>query len=282
MLIPTKEILISARSGNYAVGAFNIYNLEGATAVIRAAEEMKSPVMLQLLPVAIHIGKSPLVAMCCEMGRRATVPVSVHLDHCSDLEIHRFAIECGVSSVMADGAGLEFEDNIRFTSSIVDLAAGRGCGVEGELGKLSGEEDGLNVDEKQARLTSPDEVAEFVHRTSVDALAVCIGNVHGRYSRPPQLDFDRLSAIAERVSVPLVLHGASGIPEDLVTEAIRRGVCKFNVNTEVRSAYLEEMRSCFAGEGKIELVDLMRRAIEAMQEQVRQKMVLFCSADKAA
>lgn len=282
MLIPTREILQAARRGGYAVGAFNIYNLEGATAVVRTAEELKSPVLLQILPSALQLGGRPLVAMCCELANCAKVPVAVHLDHCSVPELHNIALESGVSSVMADGAGMGFEDNVRFTTSIVMLAKEKFAAVEGELGKLSGEEDGLRMDEKEAKLTSPDEAVEFVERTGIDALAVCIGNVHGRYRNPPELDFNRLEVISKRVTTPLVLHGTSGLPDHMITEAIRLGVCKFNVNTEVRSQYMKEMESCFNSPDKVELVDLMQRSIDAMMVPVRQKIKLFCSADKTA
>ena len=278
MLKPTKEMLVEACKNRYAIGAFNIYNLEGATAVIRSAEELKSPVILQLLPTAVMLGGSPLVKLCLELGRKASVDVAVHLDHCSSMEIHKFAIESGVSSVMADGAGMEFDDNVKFTSSIVQMARQNGAAVEGELGKLSGEEDGLKVDEREAKMTSPAEAALFIEKTGVDALAVCIGNVHGRYKNPPRLDFARLLGIAKVTDIPLVLHGTSGLPDEMIKEAIGLGVCKFNVNTEVRNEYLRTMKEAFEQEEKVELVDIMERSITAMMEPVKQKIRLFNSA----
>ena len=271
-------MLVDASGSGYAIGAFNIYNLEGATAVIRSAEELRSPVILQLLPTAIKLGGSPLVKLCLELGRKASVDVAVHLDHCSSKEIHTFAIESGVSSVMADGAGMEFDDNVEFTSAIVQMAHRNSAAVEGELGKLSGEEDGLAVDEREAKMTSPAEAARFIEKTGVDALAVCIGNVHGKYKKPPQLDFKRLRQIAEVTDVPLVLHGTSGLPDKMIKEAIELGVCKFNVNTEVRIAYLRTMKEAFENAEKVELIDLMERSIRTMMEPVKQKIRLFNSA----
>jgi len=281
MLVKTRDLLNQARKNRYAVGAFNIYNLEGAKAVVQSATELNSPVMLQILPSALKLGGSPLVALCLEMARTAGVPVAVHLDHCPTADTLHFAIKCGFSSVMADGSDLGYEDNICFTKDIVAAAHPKDCAVEAELGKLSGEEDGLSVDVREERMTSPDEVDDFVERTEIDTLAVCIGNVHGRYLSSPELDFDRLEAIAQRVDLPLVLHGTSGLPEEMITRSIERGVCKFNVNTEVRTAYVDQLRLSFTDSNKTELLELMEASIKAMKEPIRSKIELFCSVDKA-
>lgn len=281
MLVQTSKLLSQARANGYAVGAFNVYNLEGALAVIQTAEELKSPVMLQILPSALHLGGSPLVALCLEMANNSVIPVAVHLDHCPSAETIYFAIDNGFSSVMADGSDLDFQDNLRFTSDIVSRAHARGTGVEAELGKLSGEEDGLSVDAREARMTSPEEAVEFISKTGIDALAVCIGNVHGRYHQPPNLDFDRLEDIARQVDIPLVLHGTSGLPAEMISRAMAAGVCKFNVNTEVRTAYIDQLRQSFSTPGKTELLGLMEDSIEAMKEPIRSKIALFCSVNRA-
>ena len=282
MLTPTGEMLKRARKGRYAVGAFNIYNLEGATAVVRAARAQRSPVMLQLLPSALNIGGRPLVALCLALAEEAEVEVAVHLDHCSDHVMLRNALAYGCSSVMADGSSLGYEDNIRFTREIVAYAAGLGREVEAELGKLSGEEDGISVAAREASLTDPAQAADFAEKTGVAALAVCIGNIHGTYHSPPQLDFDRLEAIAGKVSVPLVLHGTSGLPDEMIARAIGCGVGKFNVNTEVRTAYLRELGEKFRSGVKVELVEIMQRTIDVMQSVVEEKITLFGSAGKSA
>ena len=204
MLTDTNTLLVNARRGGYAVGAFNIYNLEGAAAVVQTAEEMKSPVILQILPSALSVGKKPLVSLCLEMAQGAEVPVSVHLDHCSDTETILYALDCGLSSVMADGSGLGFEDNVTFTRNIVSAANEKPVNitVEAELGKLSGTEDGILVSQRESNMTCPDEAARFVDQTGIDALAVCIGNIHGKYPSDPELDFDRLKAIAGKWLFP--------------------------------------------------------------------------------
>lgn len=282
MLSSTALLLQQARARGYAVGAFNIYNLEGAMAVVKAAEELQSPVILQLLPSALQLGGRPLATMCLALAQEATVEVALHLDHCDSAEMLAFALECGFSSVMADGSALSYEENIRFTRRIVALAAARGRAVEAELGKLSGEEDGITVAEREAKMTDPDEAVDFVSKTEVAGLAVCIGNVHGPYHQPPDLDFGRLANIAKRVEVPLVLHGTSGLPDEMITRAIGYGVCKFNVNTEVRTAYMQALGDRFRSTAKVELLEIMQLGIAAMKKPVQEKIRLFKSANMSA
>lgn len=282
MLKNTAALLSHATSVGYAVGAFNVYTLEGATAVVAAAEELQSPVMLQLLPSALSIGGRPLLATCLALAEDAAVPIAVHLDHCSSQVTLMKTMLWGASSVMADGSELPFEQNIKFTRQIVEIAKELGAGVEAELGRLSGKEDGIAVHQRQALLTSPEQADEFVQQTGVDALAVCIGNVHGRYRQKPELDFARLEKIRQRVDVPLVLHGTSGLPDELIDKAIEHGICKFNVNTELRQACLRATERCFsdAQPGKHpELTWIMEESINSMKEVVAEKIKLFRSAE---
>ncbi|HEY7712709.1 MAG TPA: class II fructose-bisphosphate aldolase, partial [Candidatus Entotheonella sp.] len=169
---------------------------------------------------------------------------------------------------------------VAFTRQIVELAHTQDAAVEAELGRLSGTEDGLTIPEYEARLTDPAEAVDFVSQTRVDALAVCIGNVHGRYRNEPQLDFDRLSAIRQSISTPLVLHGASGLPESVVQQAIHLGICKFNVNTEVREAYIETLRQQLQLPASPDLIALMQEAETAMQNVVAAKLRLFGSTGR--
>jgi tagatose 1,6-diphosphate aldolase GatY/KbaY len=205
--------------------------------------------MLQLHPGAMQHGGQPLVALCLAAAQAATVPVMVHLDHSNSSAAIQEALAAGITSVMADGSHLPYDDNVAFTQMIVAMAHRHQAIVEAELGRLTGTEDGLTVPEYEARFTDPVQAADFVARTGVDALAICIGNVHGRYRREPCLDFDRLAALQRSVPVPLVLHGASGLPEAMVRQAITLGVHKFNVNTEVREAYVEALRDCLQAAG---------------------------------
>ncbi|NWF71214.1 MAG: class II fructose-bisphosphate aldolase [Chloroflexi bacterium] len=275
------DLLSAAQHGGYAVGAFNVYNLEGVQAVIAAAEAESSPVILQIHPKALLHGGAPLIVLCQTAADEARVPAAVHLDHSASAEAIERALHLGITSVMADGAGLSYADNVIFSRAMVALAHKHGASVEAELGQISGTEDDLVVAENDARLTDPAQAVEFVNETGLDALAVCIGNVHGQYRGEPQLDLARLAEIRRRVSVPLVLHGASGLKEQHIREAIRLGVCKFNVNTELRQAYLTAARSALTGAKPADLSDLIAAVVAAVKTVVLDKLRLFASGGKA-
>jgi tagatose 1,6-diphosphate aldolase GatY/KbaY len=275
----TIDLLREAAEKGYAVGAFNVYNLEGVGAVVRAAEKAASPAILQIHPTAFQHGGIPLVALCLAAAQEARVPVAVHLDHCASADDIRAALAAGLTSVMSDGSHLAYEENVEFSREMATLAHAQEGTVEAELGRLAGTEDGLSVAEYEAKLTAPDQAVDFVARTGIDALAVCIGNVHGRYRTEPRLDFERLESIRQKVAVPLVLHGASGLPDETVKRAIALGVSKFNVNTEVRQAYLEALRQGLAGSA--DLLDLMKGAVAAMEAVVAEKLRLFGSVGQA-
>jgi tagatose 1,6-diphosphate aldolase GatY/KbaY len=221
------------------------------------------------------------VALCLEAARLTSVPVAVHLDHSTQTADITAALAAGVTSIMADGSHLPYPDNTAFTRQMVSLAHAHQAAVEAELGRLSGTEDGLTIPEYEAKLTDPAQAADFVSQTGIDALAVCIGNVHGRYRSEPRLDFERLGAIRHAVSVPLVLHGASGLPEATVQRSIALGVRKFNVNTEVREAYISTLRQSLQAAKAPDLLDLMHSAETAMQAVVAEKLRLFGSIGKA-
>lgn len=281
MLTSTTTLLREARQGGYAIGAFNVYNLEGARAVVRAAETQHSPVMLQVHPSSLQHGGHPLVALCLAAARTAQVPVAVHLDHSTAEESIRAALEAGVTSIMADGSHLAYQDNVAFTRRMATMLHATQGTVEAELGRLTGTEDGLTVPEYEAKFTDPAQAVDFVAQTGIDALAVCIGNVHGRYRSAPQLDFERLAAIRRAVAVPLVLHGTSGLPDAMIHHAITLGVCKFNVNTEVRDAYVGAIQHCVQHATRPDLLDMMQAAEDAMHAVVVAKLQLFGSPTQA-
>ncbi|HVA88261.1 MAG TPA: class II fructose-bisphosphate aldolase [Chloroflexota bacterium] len=282
MLVATNTLLRQAQAGGFAIGAFNIYNLEGARAVVAAAEEVRGPAMLQVHPAALRHGGLPLIALCLAAARAADIPIGVHLDHSASRDDILAALDEGIPSIMADGSHLDYYENLAFTREMAILAHARGAVVEAELGRLTGTEDDVTVAEHAARLTDPVQAADFVARTEVDALAVCIGNVHGPYRGEPRLDFARLAAIREAVAVPLVFHGASGLPEPLVRRAIAAGVCKLNVNTEVRAAYLDALRLSVGESESPDLLMVMRKGTEAMQGVVSAKLRLFGSAGRGS
>lgn len=280
MLSPTISLLRAATDGTYGLGAFNVYNLEGVRAVLAAAETNRSPVILQIHPSALKQGGAALISLCLMAAQEASVPISVHLDHSRSKDEIRAALQAGLTSIMADGSHLPYDENVDFTREMVSLVHEHGGTVEAELGRLTGTEDDVTVQEYEANLTAPEQARGFIIETGADALAICIGNVHGRYRGSPRLDLDRLAAIRAAVSVPLVLHGASGLGESLVRRSIELGICKFNVNTEVRAAYLDALREGL-GTHSTDLLDLLERAIDAMKDAVSAKLQLFGSISKA-
>ncbi|XP_074354655.1 uncharacterized protein LOC141693454 isoform X3 [Apium graveolens] len=276
----TKQLLLNAEKGKYAIGAFNVYNLEGIEAVVAAAEEERSPAILQIHPSALKQGGIPLVSCCISAAKEARVPITVHFDHGNSKKELVEVLQWELDSVMVDGSELNFIENITYTKYITNLAHAKGILVEAELGRLSGTEDELTVEDYEAKLTDIEQAQEFIDETGIDALAVCIGNVHGKYpASGPKLRLDLLKDLHElclKNEVCLVLHGASGLPKDLVQECIKYGVRKFNVNTEVRKAYMDSLSNPHK-----DLVHVMASAKEAMKIVIAEKMHLFGSAGKA-
>lgn len=241
-LVTTTELLKNAQEGHYAIGAFNVENMEMVMAVISAAEELQAPVILQTTPSTIkYAGLDYYLANARVAAERASVPVAMHLDHGSSFDLAMKALRVGYTSIMIDGSHESYEDNIALSKAVVDACSPSQIPVEAELGKVGGKEDDLDGGEGSA-YTDPIEAKIFVERTGVSSLAVAIGTAHGLYKGEPKLDLERLSEIREVVSVPLVLHGGSGIPDETIIESIKRGICKVNYATELRIAYSEGVK----------------------------------------
>ncbi len=239
MLINTIDLVRQAHRRGVAVIAFNTYDLELTRGIVSAAEQLQQPIILQLGVQSIKDYGEPLVAATVAAARVAQVPVALNLDHCSDLDVIEQCLAWGFSSALADGSRLSYEENVAFTRRAVILAARYGAAIEAELGYLAGTEDGITVEQKEASLTDPARAREFIEQTRAALLAISIGNVHGYTPNPPSLDFERLAQVEAQVDVPLVLHGASGIGKEGIQHAIRLGIAKLNVNTEVRSAFVK-------------------------------------------
>ncbi len=244
-LVTTKQMLLDAQKGGYAVGAFNVENMEMVQAVAAAAEALGAPVIMQTTPSTVSYGGLDYYyANVKAAAEAAKVPIAVHLDHGSSFELAMQALRAGYTSVMIDGSHNVFEENIAVTKAVVDACAPAQVPVEAELGKVGGKEDDL--DGGAGGYTVPAEAAEFVERTGVSSLAVAIGTAHGVYVGEPKLDLDRLSEIRKVVSIPLVLHGASGLTDQAVQESIRRGICKVNFATELRIAFSNGVKQVLA------------------------------------
>lgn len=280
-LVTSEKMLLDAQKGGYAVGAFNVENMEMVKAVLAAAEELKAPVMLQTTPGTIKYGTVETYAAIVKAeAEKVSVPVCLHLDHGDSFELAVQAMKAGYTSVMIDGSHADFEENIAITKKVVDVAKAIGIPVEAELGKVGGKEDDLEADADTN--TDPMEAKEFAERTGISSLAVAIGTAHGFYVGTPVLDKPRVSAIKEVVSVPLVLHGASGLSEEDVRECVERGMCKVNFATELRAAYTAAVKKLL--EEKPETYDpkkLGNVGMEAVKEQVKIRMKM-CGCDGKA
>jgi ketose-bisphosphate aldolase len=274
MLATGTTLLTDARAGRRAVAAITTYTLESTRAICLAAERTGQPVMLQAGSGSFGaVGRVPLAAAALASAREASVPVGVHLDHCKDPAEIDACLELGYSSVMIDGSHLEFEQNVALTRAVVERAHAAGAWVEAELGALAGDEDSSG-DVEVGAMTDPDQAAEFAARTGVDALAVAVGNVHGFTPVPVRLDLPRLREIAAATPVPLVLHGASGLPEEDLLGAVAAGVVKVNINAELRRAHLTALATGMAEAGD-DVRALQHRAIEAMAKIAAAKIGLL-------
>lgn len=276
--VTSEEMLNRAQTGNYAVGAFNAENMEMVKAIIAAAEELRAPVMIQTTPSTVKYGSlETFYGMVSAEAKKASVPVCLHLDHGNSFELAVKAIHAGYTSVMIDGSHEDFEGNIEVSKKVADVANALGIPVEAELGKVGGKEDDLEADADTN--TDPEEAREFVERTGVTSLAIAIGTAHGFYAGTPVLDKERVSQIREVVSVPLVLHGASGLSDEDVRECVSRGICKVNFATELRKAYTDACKKLL--EEKPETFDPKKMGvvgIEAVKELVKGRMVV-CGCD---
>ncbi|MDU2490954.1 class II fructose-1,6-bisphosphate aldolase [Clostridium sp.] len=281
-LITTKNILKRAQEGHYAIGAFNVENMEMVMAVISAAEEMNAPVIMQTTPSTVkYAGLDYFLANVKVAASSASVPVVMHLDHGSSFDLAAQALRAGYTSIMIDGSHESFEENIALSKAVVDMCKPSGIAVEAELGKVGGKEDDLDGGEGDA-YTDPQEAREFVERTGVDSLAIAIGTAHGMYKGEPKLDLERLSEIRDVVSVPLVLHGGSGIPDSKVQEAINRGICKVNYATELRIAFTHGVNEYLkANPNEIDPKKYNKAGLEEVKKFVKEKIQVCGCQNKA-
>ena len=281
-LVPMAEILNKANQENYAVGGFNINNLEFLQGIIRAAEESNSPLILQTSEGAMrYIGSDYVVGMVEAATKNTSIPVALHLDHGSSFASTMACIRLGYSSVMIDASHDPFEENVEKTKKVVEAAHNVGVSVEAELGQLGGTEDDVTVDEEDATYTRPDEAVEFIERTGVDALAIAIGTAHGVYKGEPELDFERLEEINRKTDIPLVLHGASGVSEADVRNAVANGINKVNVNTAFQQAFTDRVKEVFAEDPEIyDPRKYCGPGREAIKERVKEKIEILGSAGK--
>ena len=304
MLVTLKKLLSDARAKHYAVPAINVNNMEAVKAVISAAEKMASPVIIQTSEGALEYAGVEYLSAIIRVAAKGKIPVVMHLDHGKKMEYIKLALAHGYTSVMFDGSALPEKENIRITQQVVKLAHAKGASVEAEIGAIAGIEDFVSVEEKDAHLTNPEAALDFVKRTGCDALAIAIGTAHGAYKfkGKTHLDLDRLKRIAKLVKLPLVLHGASGVLEDVkalaekhgaklgsargvldvdIKKAIPLGIAKINIDTDLRLAFTAGVREAVDDLPKvIDPRKLLEPSNLLMREVAMKKMKLFGSAGR--
>lgn len=285
MIVDVKTMLEEAREGKYAVGAFNTINLETTRAIIESAVELSSPVIVQLTEktfdyaggrAIFHLIKNILEFYATD------IPIGIHLDHGKSFEVVMRAMDMGFASVMYDGSRKEYADNVATTKKIVDIAHAKGVSVQAELGNVPylGEVQMENINWDNY-MTDPDQAVDFIERTGIDTLAVAIGNAHGFFRERSQPDYERLSTIVKRVTLPIVMHGASDWQNDRVKEVIARGVSCFNVDTALRLAFIGGLREALQAEEETDLRKILTKAKEHTKDAVKEKMLMFGSDHKA-
>ncbi|MGG1312822.1 MULTISPECIES: class II fructose-1,6-bisphosphate aldolase [Cohnella] len=282
-LVSMNEFLPKAKANRFAVGQFNMNNLEFAQAITEAAMEEKSPFIFGVSEGALkYMGIEYTVAIAEAAAKKSGLPIALHLDHGSNFDIAMKCIRAGFSSVMFDGSHHPFEENIRLTKEIVKAAHAMGVSVEGELGTIGGVEDDLSVDEADAALAKPEEAIRFYEETGVDALAIAVGTAHGMYKGEVKIHYDIIEAVASKIPVPIVLHGGSGVPDDMIRKSIQCGVGKINVNTENQVACTKTIREILGkDENVIDPRKYLAPARTAMKEVVKEKIRLFGSSNQA-
>lgn len=285
MLVNMNEVLRPAKANKYAVGLFNAVNLELARGIINAAESSRSPVIMGTAEVLLPYGPLEEVSYyLIPMAKKASVPVVVHLDHGLSYDTCIKALELGFSSIMYDCSTDSYEDNVRKVKEMADIAHSYGATIEGELGHVGDNEGSAegssHLADPSKFFTDPKLAKDFVEKTGVDALAIAVGNAHGAYKLPPKLDFERIRTIANTVDVPLVLHGGSGLTDNDFKQAIKEGISKVNIFTDINVAAVEAEFKKFSSMEK-GLIDLIPAAVEAVKQESMKKMELFSSTGKA-
>ncbi len=280
MLVNMNEVLLPAREGRYAVGLFNAVNLELARGILAAAQRTGSPVIMGTAEVLFPYGPLEEVSYyLIPMAKKAGIPVVIHLDHGLKKETCLKALDLGFTSIMYDCSTDDYDTNVEKVREMAEIAHSRGATIEGELGHVGDNTDAAEAD-PSFFYTDPGQARDFVEKTRVDALAVAVGTAHGAYKLPPKLDFDRIRAIKEQAKVPLVLHGGSGLTDEDFRKAIRAGISKINIFTDINVAAVRGARQHFVSDDK-GLTELIPAAVEAVERETAKKMELFGSCGRA-
>jgi fructose-bisphosphate aldolase class II len=281
MLVHIKELFKGDVLGKFAYPAFNTQNLESTLGIVAAAEEAGVPIILETSEGAEnYAGLETLFEIMATLAIKAKVPIALHMDHGKDTQLLKHGILLGYSSAMIDHSYLPFAENVRDTKAMVEFAHKEGAWIQGEIGKIRGSEDWVSVSDSEALLTDPEEAVKFYEQTGVDTLACSFGTVHGiakiTGDAKPHVDLDRIKAVSERVKIPLVLHGASGVPEDVIRQAISNGIAIINIDTELRLAYSSSLRQSLRDQPtEVDPRKIMKPVIEAVKIAALAKLSQF-------
>ena len=280
MLVNMRDLLSDAQKGNYAVGSFSVANMEMVLGVIKAAEELNAPIILQIAEVRLKQSPLEIIGpLMVAAAKNARVPVAVHFDHGKTVEKITQALEIGFTSVMFDGSHLPLDENIEFTKKIIEIARKYGASVEAEIGCVGGSEDGS--EDIAINCTKPEDAVKFENETSVDALAIAIGNAHGNYKSTPKLRFDILSEVEQKTHTPLVLHGGTGISPDDFVRCSKTGIKKINIATATFDRVEQSVRSAYENGSINGYYDLQGAEVEGAYQNAKKHILIFATDNKA-
>ncbi len=281
-MINSKELLLHAQKNGYAVPAFNCHNLETIQVIVETANELRSPVIIAGTPGTFdYAGRDYIQSIVETAAKKYNIPIVLHLDHHTKIEDIEASLKLGTKSVMIDASHHSYDENIAIVKKVVEIAHKFDATVEAELGILGGQEDDLVVNEKDSKYTNPQQAVDFVKKTGIDSLAVAIGTAHGLYKEEPKLDFERLKEIRNLVTIPLVLHGASGVPEEAVKKAISLGITKVNIATELKIPFSSKLREYLVTHPEEnDPRKYMKDAKKAMAEIVKEKILMCMSQNR--
>ncbi|MCX8036381.1 MAG: class II fructose-bisphosphate aldolase [Candidatus Sumerlaeia bacterium] len=277
------DVLPAAQTGRYAVGAFNMVDYASTLAIVRAAEQLRAPVIVQTSVKTVRFwGCAAIASWLREIAGRSPVPVVLHLDHCKDLAVIEQCIAAGWTSVMFDGSAKAFEENLALTQRAAEMASRAGVSLEAELGEIGGVEDDKAVADEDAHLADPEKAVRFCQTVRLSAFAPAIGTAHGIYKGEPKLAFDRLEVIARRTGVPIALHGGTGLSDDVFRKCISLGCAKVNISTQIKYAFIEGFVDYHLAHKEYEPLKPLEAQIERIRREVAEKIELFGSAGRAA
>lgn len=281
MKVVTSHTMIKDKENKWALGQFNVHNLELALAAVRAAEEENAPIILAVGPSTFNylVDISPLISAIHKIIEEAKVPISLHLDHAKDLKMIRYALDLGFSSIMFDGSDLPFDENVRLTAKVAEMSHAYGASMEGEIGIVPAE--GVSPDKMSENFTNPDIAANFARETNIDLIAVSVGSVHGMQSQSSSIDCGLIRELSTKLSCPQVLHGASGVLDKYLPDAIYSGIRKININTMLKVCFRDTISQSLKDSPNMDMLEAWSIGMDAVSARVRNRIRCFNASNQA-